>query len=242
MKIFLEYSKSYHNVLLFYRIILFSRHGLIMSCVSCVHHWILFSLSPHTPYALQPLDVAVFKSLKDHFSKSVRALAFAKPNFVVAKRDFAKVSRAHLSAPSQQWKGRLWNILIPILLPQPKCCPPPFIRHLHFPVHPFLSPVGLLFVHRHLCVVTHNYGKQCQYPLCCFPLSYSFSLVLSKWWWLYRTVWTAQSHLYTSSFPSCKSSWLTSLHHHQKMLQLQRSIVSVLQEQENWQRMSTLHV
>jgi len=33
----------------------------------------------------------VFKSLKDHFSKSVRALAFAKPNFVVAKRDFAKV-------------------------------------------------------------------------------------------------------------------------------------------------------
>ena len=63
---------------------------------------ILFSLSPHTAYALQPLDVAVFKSLKDHFSKSVRALAFAKPNFVVAKRDFAKVSRAHLSAPSQQ--------------------------------------------------------------------------------------------------------------------------------------------
>jgi len=52
---------------------------------------ILFSLSPHTAYALQPLDVAVFKSLKDHFSKSVCALAFAKPNFVIAKRDFAKV-------------------------------------------------------------------------------------------------------------------------------------------------------
>ena len=34
----------------------------------------------------------VFKSLKDHFSKSVRALAFTKPNFVVVtKRDFPKV-------------------------------------------------------------------------------------------------------------------------------------------------------
>ena len=36
MMIFLEYSKSYHNVLLFYRIILFSWHGLIMSNVMCV--------------------------------------------------------------------------------------------------------------------------------------------------------------------------------------------------------------
>ena len=52
---------------------------------------VLFCLPPHTTHALQPLDVAVFKSLKDHFSKSVRALAFSKPNFVVSKRDFARV-------------------------------------------------------------------------------------------------------------------------------------------------------
>jgi len=30
-----------------------------------------------------------------------------------------------------------------------KYCPPPFIGHLHFPVHPLFSPVSLLFVHRH---------------------------------------------------------------------------------------------
>ena len=52
---------------------------------------VLYCLPPHTTHALQPLDVAVFKSLKDHFSKSVRALAFSKPNFVVSKRDFARV-------------------------------------------------------------------------------------------------------------------------------------------------------
>ncbi len=54
---------------------------------------ILFCLSPHTTHALQPLDVSVFKSLTDHFSKSVRALAFSKPNIVVCKRDFARVSK-----------------------------------------------------------------------------------------------------------------------------------------------------
>ena len=37
------------------------------------------------------MQVAVFKSFKDNFSKSVHALAFAKSNFVVAKQDFAKV-------------------------------------------------------------------------------------------------------------------------------------------------------
>ena len=63
---------------------------------------ILFCLPPHTTHALQPLDVAVFKSLKDHFSKSVHALAFAKSNFVVAKRDFSKVPSL-LSPPLLQF-------------------------------------------------------------------------------------------------------------------------------------------
>ena len=52
---------------------------------------ILFCLPPHTTHALQPLDVAVFKSLKDYFFKAVRAVCFAKKNFIVSKRDFARV-------------------------------------------------------------------------------------------------------------------------------------------------------
>ena len=35
--------------------------------------------------------MVVFKSLKDHFFKSVRAASFAKKNFMVSKRDFAAV-------------------------------------------------------------------------------------------------------------------------------------------------------
>ena len=49
---------------------------------------ILFCLLSHTTHALQPLDVAIFKSFKNHFSK---ALSFAKINFVVSKRDFGRV-------------------------------------------------------------------------------------------------------------------------------------------------------
>ena len=55
---------------------------------------ILFCLPPHTTHALQPLDVAVFKSLKDKFSKAVRSLSFTKKNFVVTKREFSKVLKS----------------------------------------------------------------------------------------------------------------------------------------------------
>ena len=51
---------------------------------------ILFFLSPHTTHALQPLDVAVFKSLKDCFAKCVRAFSFTK------KRDFSRVVKRSL--------------------------------------------------------------------------------------------------------------------------------------------------
>ena len=54
---------------------------------------ILFCLPPHTTHALQPLDVSVFKSLKDHFSKLVRSITFAKKNLIVTKCDFARINQ-----------------------------------------------------------------------------------------------------------------------------------------------------
>ena len=52
---------------------------------------ILFCLPPHTTHALQPLNVSVFKSLKDHFAKAVRSITFAKKDYIVNKRDFSRV-------------------------------------------------------------------------------------------------------------------------------------------------------
>ena len=54
----------------------------------------LFCLPPHTTHALQPLDIAVFKSLKDQYAKAVRSLSFSKKNFVVTKREFSKVVKS----------------------------------------------------------------------------------------------------------------------------------------------------
>ena len=51
----------------------------------------LFCLPPHTTHALQSLDIAVFKSLKDSFAKAVRALSFTRKNFIASKREFARV-------------------------------------------------------------------------------------------------------------------------------------------------------
>ena len=59
---------------------------------------ILFCLPPHMTHALQPLDVSVFKSLKDRYAKAVRSLSFTKKNFIVTKRDFSKV----LKVPFEQ--------------------------------------------------------------------------------------------------------------------------------------------
>jgi hypothetical protein len=80
-KIFLQYCGSQRPVLLFVDVIDLARKN----------HTILFCLSPHMTHALQPLDVSVFKSLKSHYSKAVHALSFAKKDFDVSKREFARV-------------------------------------------------------------------------------------------------------------------------------------------------------
>ena len=53
-------------------------------------------MPPHTTHALQPLDVSVFKSLKDTFSKAARAMSFAKHFFVISKREFSRVLKSPL--------------------------------------------------------------------------------------------------------------------------------------------------
>ena len=66
--------------------------------ISRENNIILFCLPPHTIHASQPLDVAVFKSLKDRFAKSVRAPSFTRKFFVVSKREFSHVLKRPLDS------------------------------------------------------------------------------------------------------------------------------------------------
>ena len=92
-KIFLKFSVAQRTLLL-----LIDGHkshmGLDLVDLCRENNVILFCLPPHTTHALQPLDVSEFKSLKDHFSKSVRSITFAKQFFIVTKRDFARIIKS----------------------------------------------------------------------------------------------------------------------------------------------------
>ena len=81
-KIFLKFSVAQRPLLL-----LIDGHkshmGLDLVDLCWENNVILFCLPPHTTDALQPLDVSVFKSFKDHFSKSVRSITFAKKNLLL---------------------------------------------------------------------------------------------------------------------------------------------------------------
>ena len=87
-KVFLRYAVPQRPVILFV-----DGHNSHMTLdvidVARSNGVILFCLPPHTTHALQPLDVAVFKSLKDNFFKATRAVSFSKTNFIVTKREFA---------------------------------------------------------------------------------------------------------------------------------------------------------
>ena len=92
-KIFLKYSVAQRPLLL-----LIDGHkshmGLELVDLCRENNVILFCLPPHTTHALQPLDVSVFKSLKDHFAKAVRSITFAKKDYIVTKRDFSRVIKS----------------------------------------------------------------------------------------------------------------------------------------------------
>ncbi len=89
-QIFLRYAVQERPVLL---IIDGHKSHLTLECIDLAreNQVILLCLPPHTTHALQPLDVAVFKALKAHFSRSLRVRCFSKKNFIVSKCDFARV-------------------------------------------------------------------------------------------------------------------------------------------------------
>ena len=87
-KVFLQYCGSQRPVLLFV-----DGHAshITIDVIDLARENHIIPPHTHTTHALQPLDVSVFKSLKSHFSKAVYALSFAKKDFVVSKREFARV-------------------------------------------------------------------------------------------------------------------------------------------------------
>ena len=89
-RIFLKFAVPQRPLLL---IIDVHKTHLTLDCIDIcrTNNIILFCLPPHSTHALQPLDISVFKSLKTHFATTLRAVCFSKKDFVVSKRDFARV-------------------------------------------------------------------------------------------------------------------------------------------------------
>ena len=90
-KVFLRHCGSQLPIILFFDGMHVSHITLNVIDLARENDVILFCLPPHTTHALQPLDVSIFRSLKSNFSKVVHALSFAKKDFVVSKREFARV-------------------------------------------------------------------------------------------------------------------------------------------------------
>lgn len=86
--IFLQYAVQKRPLLL---IVDGHKSHLTLECIDLAreNQVIFLCVPPHTTHALQPLDVAVFKALKAHFSRSLRVCCFTKKNFIVSKCDFA---------------------------------------------------------------------------------------------------------------------------------------------------------
>ena len=85
----------YHSIHSFY----------LLMVMHLILHWIAstfvkriissyLACHPHTTHALQPLDVSVFKSLKDHFAKAIRNLSCSKKIIIVTKREFSKILKS----------------------------------------------------------------------------------------------------------------------------------------------------
>ena len=53
--------------------------------------YLLLALPPHTAHICQPLDVAVYKSLKSHLSKLINLGKMLRGDFWVAKKDVASI-------------------------------------------------------------------------------------------------------------------------------------------------------
>ena len=54
----------------------------------------MFTGNPMEHLTMQPLDVSVFKYLKDHYSKSLHSITFARKNFIVTKQNFSRIIKS----------------------------------------------------------------------------------------------------------------------------------------------------